>query len=116
MQLDPAILDRYFDLLEDVLEKYDLLGQACQMFIMDETGMPLDAAHVKVVTHKDDYNPIAPSSGDKAQITVVACVSAAGSFMPPMVILDCKTLPPRLTEGEVPGTVCGMSAKRPGAF
>ena len=29
---DPALLDRYFDLLEDVLRKNDLLDQACQIF------------------------------------------------------------------------------------
>ena len=108
---DPAMLDHYFDLLEDVLRKNDLLGQACRIFNMDETGMPLDPPHVKVVTQKGDHNPTAPSSGDKAQITVVACVSAGGTFMPPMVILDRKTIPPRFTVGEVPGTAYGMPSK-----
>ena len=65
--------------------------------------------HTSRWSHKK--NPTAPSSGDKAQITVVACVSAAGSFMPSMVILDRKTLPPHFTEGEIPGTAYGMSAK-----
>ena len=63
--------------------------------------MPLNAAHVKVVTHKGDRNPMAPSSGDKIQVTKVACVSAPGSFIPAMVILDCKSLPPKFTVGEV---------------
>ena len=31
--------------------------------------------------------------------------------MPPMVILDRKTLPPYFTEGEVPGTIYGLSTK-----
>ena len=101
---DPTALDRYFDLLEDVLENNDLHGEACQIYNMDETGIPLDAPHVKIVSHKGDRNPTVPSSGDKTQITVVACVSAAGSFMPPTVILDRKTLPARFTVGEVPGT------------
>ena len=79
---DPAVLNRYFDFLEDVLVKNDLLGEACQILNMDET-----------------------------QITVVACVSAAGSFMPPMVTLDCKTLLPQFTDGEVPETAYGMSAR-----
>ena len=92
---DPTVLDNYFDLLEDFLEENGLREQPCQIFNMDETGMPLDAGHVKVVTHKGDRNPTAPSSGDKTQLTVVACVSAAGSFIPPMVILDRKSLPPK---------------------
>ena len=108
---DPTMLDHYFDLLHEVLDKNGLLDQPCQIFNMDETGMPLNAVHVKIVTRKGDRNPIAPSSGDKSQITVVACVNAAGSAMPPMVILDRKTLPPRFTDGEIPGTGYGLSAK-----
>ena len=47
---DPAVLDCYFDLLQEVLEKNDLFDKACQIFNMDETGMPLDPEHVKIVT------------------------------------------------------------------
>ena len=72
--------------------------------------MPLDPPHVKCVTKRGDRNPVAPSSGDKTQITVVACVGASGVCMPPMVILDRKTLPPRFTNGEVPGTTYGLSS------
>lgn len=108
---EPSMLDRYFDLLKEVLEQNALFNKVCQIFNMDETGMPLDPGHVKVVTRRGDRNPVAPSAGDKSQITVVACVNAAGCFMPPMVILDRKTLPPRFAEGEVPGTTYGLSAK-----
>ena len=102
-------MNRYFDLLEEVLTKNDLIGRPFQLFNMDESGMPLSPKPVKSVFRKGDPNPVAISSGDKTQITVVACVSASGSCMPPMVILDRKTLPPRFTEGEVPGTTYGLS-------
>ena len=72
--------------------------------------MPLDEGHVKIVAQKGDRNPTAPS-GNKTQTTMVACVSAAGSFMPLMVILDRKTLLPQFTDGEIPGTAYGMSAR-----
>jgi len=45
------------------------------------------------------------------QITIVACVNAAGFCLPPMVILDRKTLASELAIGEVPGTIYGLSAK-----
>ena len=48
---DPATLDRYFDLQEDTLEE-NVVNLACHIFNMDETGMPLDSAHVKVVSQK----------------------------------------------------------------
>ena len=108
---DPAMLTRYFDLLEEVLTENDLLDRPCQVFNMDESGMPLDPSHVKVVAEHGVRNPVAPSSGDKAQITIVACVSASGSCMPPTVILDRKTLPPRFTKGDVPGSIYGLSSR-----
>ena len=47
--------------------------------------------------------------GNKAQITVVGCVNAAGLCLLPMVIRDRKTLALELCDGEVPGTVYGLS-------
>ena len=105
-----VMLTRYFDMLEEVLMENDLLDHPCQIFNMDESGMPLDPPHVKCVSKRGERNPVAPSSGDKTQITVVACVNASGGCMPHMVILNRKTLPPRFTEGEVPGTTYGLSA------
>ena len=40
---DPEMLSRYFDLLEQTLQENDLRGKPGQLFIMDESGMPLDA-------------------------------------------------------------------------
>jgi len=36
------------------------------------------------------------TTGDKAQITVVACVNAIGNSLPPMVMFDWQTLPVEL--------------------
>ena len=51
------------------------------------------------------------SSGNKAQITIVACVSATGVALPPMVIFQGTRLNYELTIGEVPGTLYGLSEK-----
>ena len=87
---DPVLISNYFDLLENVLTENNLLDRPCQIFNMDESGMPLDLPHVKCVTKRDDRNPVAPSSGDITQITVVACVGASRVCKPSMVILDRK--------------------------
>ena len=108
---DPAMFTRYFDLLEEVSTENDLLDRPCQIFNMDESGKPLDPPHVKVVAERGIRNPVAPSSGDKAQITVIVCVSASGSCMPPMVTLDRKTLPLRFTKGDGPGRIYGLSSR-----
>ena len=105
----PGILENYFDLLEDTLVKNDLLHKPCAIFNVDETGMPLDPPSLKIVAPRGVKHSQMVSSGDKSQITVVGCCSAAGVVLPPMIIFDHKNLRPEYTEGEVPGTVYGLS-------
>lgn len=105
-----AILDDYFDVLERTLVENDLQEKPCLIFNVDETGMPLDPPSLKVVASVGNKHSQATCSGDKSQITVVACCSAAGSALPPMVIFDRKILKPELTIGEVPGTMYGLSS------
>ena len=40
---------------------------------------------------------------------MLACASAAGITIPPMVIFDRETLKAELTYGEVPGTTYGLT-------
>ena len=83
----------------------------CQVFNMDETGMPLNPHPPKCVFSRGEKNPVSICSGEKTQITVVGCVSAAGYCIPPMIIWDQKQLSLELTTGEVPGTLYGLSMK-----
>lgn len=101
---DPEMLTHYFDLLEQTLHENNLIGKPGQIFNMDESGMPLSPKHPKVVAQKGS-SVSGTGSGDKTQITVVACISAAGFCFLPMVIWDRKTLAPELTIGEIAGTI-----------
>ena len=105
----PGVLDNYFDLLEDTLVKNDLLEKPSMIFNVDETGIPLDPPSLKIVAPQGVKHSQMVSSGDKSQITVVGCCSAAGTSLPPMVVFDRQRLRPEWTEGEVPGTVYGLS-------
>ena len=49
-------------------------------------------------------------SGYKAHISELACVSASGYAIPPMIVFQRKTLTPPLTTNEVSGTIYGLSA------
>ena len=49
------------------------------------------------------------TSGNKKQITVIGCVSAAGQALPPFVIFDAKWHNPEWSVSEVPGTSYGIS-------
>ena len=82
----PAILDYYFDLLESTLEENGLTEKPCQIFNADESGMPLDPPSLKVVAPMGARHSRVVSTGDKAQISILACCNAAGFAVPPMVI------------------------------
>ena len=108
---NPAVLNAYFDMLEDALSENDLADKPCQIFNMDETGMPLDPRAPKLLCKTGSRSFVTVSSGDKSQITVVGCVSAAGYCIPPMVIYDRQTLQQDMSKGEVGGTLYGLSKK-----
>ena len=78
---DPEMISRYFDLLELTLEN-ELRGKPGQIFNMDESSMPLNPKAPKVVAERGSI-ALAVGSGDKSQVTIVGCVSAAGFCMPP---------------------------------
>ena len=79
---DPSSLTRYFEILQDTLEEYDIIGKPNQFFNMDETGMSFEPKHPKGIFPVGDNRPAMFSSGNKGQVTVFGCVSAAGFCMP----------------------------------
>ena len=102
-------MQHYFSLLRKTLEEHDLLNKASRIYNMDETGMPLDAKQLKRVALKGVKKIQGPSSGNKSQITVVACGNAAGHMIAPMVIFKGERFNHEWTIGEVPDTLYGMS-------
>ena len=106
---DPVIINQYFDLLKSTLIDNDLMDKPTHIFNCDETGMPLNHLPKYVVSEKGDKHPRAVTSGSKKQITVLACASAAGYVLPPLVIFSRKSLNQELTIGEVPGTMYGLT-------
>ena len=55
---------------------------------MDESGKLLDPKPPKVIHVRGRKNPSYYTSGTKAQITIVGCVSAVGKVLPPMAVWD----------------------------
>ena len=102
-------MSNYFTLLEETLKKHDLLDKPSCIFNMDETGMPLSHKQPKRVAVKGMRKVHGPSTGDKTQITAVACSNAAGYTIPPMVIFKGQKFNHEWSAGEVLGTLYGMS-------
>lgn len=103
------IMDKYFDLLERTLVDNKLIDSPAQIFNCDESGLSLDHTPSSVVACKGQKHPRIVTSGNKKQITVLGCANAAGHALPPLVIFSRKALNQKLTIGEVPGTMYGLS-------
>ena len=97
-----TVMAIYFDILEESLKANKIMNKLAVIMNCDESGLPLYPASLKVVDKQGAKNPSYVTGGDRTQITVLACSSAAGFSIPPLVIFDRKTLNPKLTEGEVP--------------
>ena len=97
MASDPVVIENYYDELEDTLEDNDIFNRPAHIFNCDESGMPLSPKCPKMVCEMGSKNPSYLTGNDKSQITILACVSAAGYALPPFVIYDRKTLNPQYT-------------------
>ena len=82
----PETLDHYFTFLWKTLTEHDLLDRPSMIFNMDESGMPLDHKQLKRIAERGVKKVHGHASGNKAQITTLACANAAGTAPPPMMI------------------------------
>lgn len=69
--------------------------------------MPFDYKVPNIVAKKIRYR----QSGKKGQVTVVACASAVGQAIPPMIMFDAQSLNHSWTKDGVPGNRYGLSDK-----
>ena len=104
-------IKNYFVLLEKTLEEKESFNCPNRIYNMDESGLPLDHNPSKVIAMKGARKVHCRTSGNKMQITILACANAAGTVIPPMVVFQGKRLNPEWTKGEVPCTLYGMSDK-----
>ena len=104
-------LSEYFCTLQETLQESGLIDQPGLIYNMDESGFPLEPKPPKTIHQKGDKQPYYVTKGTKSQVTVVACVSASGQYIPPMVIWARKKMTPELAMGEVPGTIYALSGK-----
>ncbi len=102
-------MEQYFSLLKDVLDEHELHSAPAQVYNIDESGIPFDYKVPNVVAKTGSKKIRYRQSGKKVQVTVVACASAVGQAIPPMIIFDAQNLNHAWTKGEVPGTRYGLS-------
>ena len=109
--LNSEVITDHFSLLKDVLTENGLLNSPGRIYNVDETGIALDGHAPKVVAKRGQKKVRYRTSGNKSQITVIACVSASGQCIPPFVIFDVERLNMEWRKDEVVGTTYGLSTK-----
>ena len=107
--LTKEVISDYFDLLKEVLTENQLLNSPNRIYNVDETGIALDGHAPRIVAKRGQKKVRYRTSGNKNQITVIACVSASGQCIPPFVIFDAKRLNMEWRKDEVVRTSYGLS-------
>ena len=88
---NPVVIKNYFDDLENLLTTLDLKNKPCQIWNCDETGRSFEHNPVRVIADKGSRNVVGKTSNSRTNITIMACVNAMGSWMPPMFVAKGKT-------------------------
>ena len=81
--MNPQTVEEYFEMLKAVMAKRNFFSNPSQMYNVDETDMLLDHIPPKVMAKRGQTKVHCRTSGNKSQITVIACVSATGHTIPP---------------------------------
>lgn len=95
----------FFNILEEALKTVKF--SPCKVFNVDETGLTIVQHKCsKVVSLRGKKQVCSLSSAERgALMTLVVCMSAAGQFVPPMIVFPRKNMKAELLEGAPPGTI-----------
>lgn len=88
--MNREVIGRYFDDLQTLLEGLGLEDKPAKIWNCDEIGKNFEHEPVKVVAAKGE-SCLSRTSSKSTNITVMACVNAAGERMPPMFVVKGKT-------------------------
>ena len=90
--LNPVVVTNYFNDLDALLDKLDLKEKPDQIWNCDETGKNFEHQPVKVIAAKEEKSVIGRTSASSSNITIMACVNAAGRTIPPLFVVKGKHL------------------------
>lgn len=102
-------VEKYFSILKTELKKINF--DPSKIFNVDETGITVvQHKATRVVTCKGKKQVHKLSSAERgATTTVITCMSAAGQYIPPLLIFPQKRWQEELLDGAPPGSIGGCS-------
>ena len=103
-------VSKFYKMYENVLKEHNLFDKPWVLFNIDESGLTADKNNHMVYVGREVKNAYALSPpGSKTMYTVLFCISASGTYMPPYIIYKSKFLWNTWTRGGPAGTCYGFS-------
>ncbi|XP_059153207.1 uncharacterized protein LOC131938976 [Physella acuta] len=92
--IPPQAVEKWFKNLKGSIAEQDkaILDSPERIFNADETGFSFDVKR-KIVACKGSKHVYTVSSNNKTQVTVLACASASGQYIQPLLIFPYKRIP-----------------------
>ncbi|XP_030753168.1 uncharacterized protein LOC115880172 [Sitophilus oryzae] len=111
-KLNPFITIDHFNKLENILRALDIKNSPERIFNIDEKGCRLTLHHGQRVLAKKGSRRVHLISNEHAEnCTIVACVSALGHAVPPLIIFMGSRLKESYKEHLPPGSAVAMAEK-----
>lgn len=102
----------FFKTLENVVEHNDLRGKPECVYNVDETGVPLNNRPPNIVAKKGSKDVVSMTSVERGEnVTVLACMNAAGQYIPPFVLFKGVRKRDDFMLGMPSGTEIAMTEK-----
>lgn len=85
---DPYIIYGFYDKLEQAIHDLNLTDKPTHIWNLDETSFSADPNRIKGVTERGQKVHRNIEGSGKENTTVMACISAAGILLPPLIIFQ----------------------------
>lgn len=89
-QSDPFIVYGFFDILDELFLRLNLHNAPSRIYNLDETAFFLDPKGGRVVAEVGESTHRVTAGPGRACFTALACVSATGHSLPPLIVFDTK--------------------------
>lgn len=108
--MNRPLINSFFDMYEGALSEADILTKAQSIYNADESGLQLHYKAGKVVAAKGEKSVLQVTNTERGEnVTVLACCSASGHYIPPFIVFKGKRLNPAFENDVPPGSVVVMS-------
>ena len=99
-------VEAFFTNLESVLKRYPQLANGSRVFNLDETGLTTVQKPKKIIAQKGLKQLNQVTSGERGElVTLLVCISAVGTFIPPVMIFPRKNFKQHMVTGAPAGTL-----------